>query len=452
MRLLPLGAVASSKQNAAVETPLRVVTTQNRGHSSAEGRTRDTCDFRWAVMIAVDTKKIVLSLMNFYTTNSGEQNTANALPFSKLAFEDNFSTSVPVYFGGSSPSTRNKTLASGDNDIHTLEILPSQFGPMTKFTAGEIYWVKGRIELTSTAHVVPYSPRQTPHVSGQQIRWYNRSATTASDVDTYGAFTYSGTATDNRNQGYCPFVLGYPVEDGKSVWVSGDSIGEGIGDNRSGASGWTYGIHGHGCVQYASRDVSGGNLTPMMNFCRSGNDSGDTGAKQRAYIKYARIVFDQYGANDFGGTGTGDGTKLQEVKDKELTFWSNARAATTEDIVIFRPYLIPRLDSNNSYASTAGMYWDNTTGGLISYTKWGPTGIASKDFNEWLDTKVADNTIQVTNYINSFRNSDRSAYVITSGVAGANPMADNTHPSTTGHEIIAIDLRTGIAAAAALLT
>jgi lysophospholipase L1-like esterase len=378
-------------------------------------------------MVAQDCSVLRLNGFSWITGNSGESNNPNNINVVEVALEDNTSASTPVTFGGS----RTTTILPTDIEVLSDVVFPSAFG-LSKFSVGEIYWVKGTISIPVAGHQIPFTPRNTGHYAGQQVRWYDPAVTFGSDVDTYGQFTYTGTAPDSRGQGFQFFVLGQPIVDQKSVFATGDSIGEGVGDGQAAST--LAGIHGHGSIQRAMRVTETTGLIPSMNFCRSGNDANDTGTRQRTFIKYATVVLDQYGANDIGQTGSWSASQQTDLENKFLTHWTNMRNAGAN--IILRPHVIPRTNSTDNWATLVNQIWDAG----ISSAKWGSGG-ASTQFNDWITARVADNTVNATNTMPSIRDAVETLKWPVDGTANYSN-TDGTHPSTVGHTLMANDLRT----------
>ncbi len=422
----------------AIIAPLRTIVTQNRCFVSSETRTRDRQNFRWMFVLARDcTHGIVISNNNWRSENAGETNNPNAIKIESMSFQDNSSQSVPVYFAG----VRSKTLAAGDYDVQSDLILPSMFG-LSKFSAGEIYWVKGTISLTSTSHQIPYPDLNKSEQTGAQVDWYNVADTTSSSVDSWGAFTYTGTAVQARSNGYCPIVLGHPDVDNFSVFVTGDSIGAGSGATT------TTQANGRGSIQWMTHNGSNaGPFIPMINFCRSGNGTAQVQTKAKHYVRYARVAVNQHITNDLGSNDpTVSATVLTNLKSTYGSFWQSLKDAGAEKVI--QCYRIPRTSSSNSWSNSAGQVWNNTTGS-ISYARCGTDGVGEQ-FNDWLETKVSDGTLAITIPFDNIRDATEDEKWLTNGTNNY-PTADGTHPSQAIHIIMGAEGRAKLLAVAALM-
>jgi len=422
--------------------------TQNRLLKGAENRGSGSYDrqaFRWPLIVAQDCYQIKLSLCGKLQGTGGQQDNPNPFTIEKMALEDNVSTNIPVTIAGN----RSITILGTDIDIQSDIILPSAFG-LSKFTAGELYWIKGKVLISGTQQI-PYTGRNSQHYAGSASRWYGAGGT-VSDVDTYGAFNISGTG-ETRQLGYSPMFLCRQLlwhnNGGKpTIGTAGDSIADGDGDNTGVFTG---GQFGSGFVQRATRNATlNGGYVPHFNLARSGNSSGSRGTLVNHYLQnYCDILHDQYLANDLGISGVPDGNTLPNLITTHQNFWTWARSVGIKKIIVTAG--CPRVQSTDLYVTLGGQRWDDT-GGSISAGKWGVGGTAVQWNYTTLPSKLANGTIDVYNEMNSIRYAAQSPYAVLSGTAGGAPLpSDGTHCTPIGAELMATDLRVAYAAAIALV-
>jgi lysophospholipase L1-like esterase len=324
---------------------------------------------------------------------------------------------VPVTYGG----LRSRTFARTDTDIRSDEITPSAFS-LPQFTRGEIYWLKAIISVPSGGETIPFSAVPTGDVSGSQIGWYTPANTTISSTDVAGIYTVTGTALDNRSSGYRPMILGRPLVDGASYLCLGDSIAEQTNDSASG------GVFGRGFIQRAMRTASSTNPLPCINLARSGTTAamaiGST--LWHPYMAYAKFAIEQYGTNDLGTSASaGAATTLQT---RLTTLWTTLRNGGAQRII--RTQLLPRATTTDSFVTTANQTIN---------TGWGSGG-QSDLMNQWFALRLADTTIDHLLSATSQRDSVDPFKWRVNGTANY-ITSDGTHPTATGHEFLAEDLR-----------
>ncbi len=421
----------------AAEAPsqLRVVTTQNRMNIGAETRNVTDSWVRCPIVIAADSSEIVLSWANWYNLGSGagEFAGANAVTLLGVALERSANASstvvatAPVTFSGG----RTVTVPADANDFQSDPLPASAFG-LPKFSSGEWYWIKVRQQVPSASGTIPYSDRAVVSASGSQSAWFDPAVTTASSVDTLGAFTSTGTAPGSRANYWCPVVLGRPLVDGPSEGGVGDSIMTITADN--GAN--TTPVHGVGWFQRTRHDAG-----TAVTGLRPGILAGRVGAatthfvgsntRWRAWIKYARTWVVGLGTNDIGtsSSGTVPATTLTNLADIYMAIkavpGTKVGAAKT----------IPRTSSTDTWATVANQ---------TPFPGWG-AGDKAAQLNDWIDARFADGTLSFKIDMTSVRDPTEPLKWRVTGAANGTT-SDGTHPVAVTMEDMAVEGRAAFAA------
>lgn len=400
----------------APTTPLRVVSTWNpppRGNDNSTGT--KSC-VRWGTQFGTDTSHIRLSFSNWYLTNIGSAVGPNAMAVDEMSFEYN-GVVVPVTFSGS----RSKSLAAGDSDVQSDLMHASLFG-VSQFSRDAQGWIKGIMSVTDNAHSIPFSYRSPSELSGQQVAWFDPANTTPSSTDVSGVYTATGTAFATRTGGYNPILIGHPVVDGPSFFVMGDSISIGVGDNIASA-----GYNGIGFIQRAMHQTDQSLPLPCLNFGLNGAGqlyfpSSDT--RVQGFFQYARFAIDELGTNSVTSN------TYFNMTTASTAHWTRFRSGGIEKIL--KTKIIPRTDSTDNFVTEANQ---------TPKTGFAATELADQ-YNDWLDTKLADNSIEVLLTHSSVQGVDPFKWIVT-GAANYSTI-DGTHPSVAGHVLMAAELRTAI--------
>jgi lysophospholipase L1-like esterase len=405
-------------------SPLRVASIQNRIPTTKASRTLPDCAIRWPHYLGADHSALVVSNLNWYQ-NAGEILTGNGFTIVSATIENDGGTlSAPLTFGGS----RSKVIADGDTDIQSDPLGPSAFG-LSKFSRSERWWVKAHIRLASAAHSLPMSDQRfRTSVTGSQVSWFDPAATTPSNIDTAGQWTFTGTAPDQQTIGYCPILLGYPLADGPSFMGLGNSIFAGSGDSAV-----TFQQFGGGSFQRSMRDSAGANPLPALNFARTGATTAHfLGANTRwlPYRRYAKYAIEELGTNDIGSGGTG---VVATIQANLQSIWTLLREGGVRKIV--RTKYLPRTTSTDSWATTANQ---------TPATGWA-TGAKSSTLNDWFDARLAAGEIDAVVAMAAARDVTLPDRWPANGTANY-ATADGLHPSSTFHEFMAVDVRGTIAA------
>lgn len=414
------GNVATSSDQTFI-TPLsflRVATTLNgalnAGGLSVSG-TKDTFAFRVPIEIAQDSAQLVLSFNNWGTTNAGDVNNGNAITIIDAAL-DTGTSATPVLFGGSA----GIVIADGANDVHSDPISPSGLGK-TKFSRGEIYYIKGKISAPASTGHIPYALENPNGYTGLQSYRYNPASTTMSSTYSAGIYSSTGTAPDIMTANYIPIVLGYPYADQLSIIAVGDSVIAGFGDGATGL------LNGTGYFQRGITDADGvSNPRPALNFSLPGNTTlAWTGAntKWTQFIQYANTGLNELGTNDITGS-----TATTTATADQLLIAQLFRAGGVSGIL--RPELLPNTTSTDNFQTSANQ---------TPQAGWGPGQVAPQ-LNAWFTAKLADQTFQGVISGSAVRDAITPTNWLTNGTANY-ITTDGKHPNTNGAPIQAATLR-----------
>lgn len=421
MRLgLGLGLRGTYSPSVTVN-PLRVVTTQNRVNSNTEGQTGLTRQVvRWAYIMGTDANTICVGTHMWRQGTSTSPDNANGLEILGAAIEANGTHAALSW-----SSAPNKALLGGDNGTISDEIPASAFG-LAYFAKGSTIWFRAILEVPA-AGLIPFTVATIDNTSGNQVGWYNPSNTTPSTIYATGAITATGTAFTARTAGFRPLILGRPLTDGASFLAVGDSIGEIVNDNVGSTT-------GGGFIQRSMRNAASTDFRPCINFSRNGAAASafrGTNTKWTTWLQYVTYAIDELGTNTLGTSPSG--SNLTTLQSQEAEIWASMRSGNVRGII--RTCLLPRTSAtSDNYTTEAGQTIN---------AGWG-SGEFSDQFNAWLATKLADDTIDYLIDPISVRGVNPFKWVV-NGVNNY-ATADGTHPqqnasTSQGHELIATDVR-----------
>lgn len=344
-----------------------------------------------------DLTKIKLSFSNFYAYTD---TVGNAVYIDDVALErETGSATTPVYFSAG----RTLTLADGDVDIKSDEILPSVFG-LSTFARGDVLWVKVRGHVNTSGHKIPVG-RSYAENGSTFAAYYSPGSTTLSSTDTFGPYTWGGTAPTIMNFGFSPVMIGvYSGVDPYTYFGIGSSVFNGTAGNNG------------GYFQEAMTDVGGVNNPLSSIECALGGTTQTQwagGTKWKTYIAYARIAVSEVGFNELNSA---------LHKHQDLTYYFKNGGAQ----IILRPALITNTSSTDSWATEANQ-----------------TKVAESNFvanNAFFAEQAANGFVGGYSFMSSVRGTDAYKW-LTNG--SANYMTtDGSHPSAAGYTALAADLRT----------
>ena len=323
--------------NNKSKIPLRVGTVHNRANSGTTSSTgNNTMCFRWQHCVGQDLSDIVISMKGWYIGISTISNIGNDYSIVDMALEsDATGLTTPITFSGG----RTITVTNGSVEVQS-DAIPARALGLAKFSRGEIYYIRGKVQVASTGQSLPVT---TAGNRGglDQANWYNPSNTTVSTTDASGNYTQSGTSWVAQTSGLRPIVLGHPLVDGKSFIGVGDSILSGNGDSGTGVNT----VAGNGFMQRAMHDAlaSTTNPIPCLNFgVPSTNSTALSSTTQWInYLKYAKYGLDEYGTNDLVNLSAGQPGALETSVG---TIWAAMRKNGIKKII--RTDILCRTNSN----------------------------------------------------------------------------------------------------------
>lgn len=376
---------------------------------NSSGALRDTLEMRKRHYIGSgDMSELRLSFYGWALPTSGAL-TANGNSYTILAAaleRTAVAATTPITFNGS----RSMVINDLDNDIQSDPILPSAFG-LAKFTRGEEYFVRLRVQVSTAGHKVPCDSN-TGNGTGEVVYAYEAATVTISSIDATGII--GTTAGSNFSSGRKPacVLLGR--------FASGDpATFNGIGDSIVNGSNETGGLRGFFLRSMFDADLVS-NPRGSCNFGISGGVAGawagTNNALPRAYLRYGKHAFEEYGTN--GGT----------LADSQA-IWAACRTAGVQKII--RVKILPRTTSTDTWQTAANQ----------TYAAGWSSGGAKDLFNISLDGQVGlptgvDQVITFTTLLDT----DPWKWVVTGAANYAT--SDGIHPQAATHELAAVQLRT----------
>lgn len=370
---------------------------------------------RMPCILGQDMSILQIDFYNFYFNATGNiiTNLSNDYFITDLALEDNTSTSVPIYFGGS----RSKTITAGAANVRSDKILPSSFS-LSKFSRGEQYWIKGKLNVASTGHSFPnVQSRSTTGITGAQWHRYDPAATTPSSTDTYGAYTATGTALNSLGSGMTPILIGTPVDSTVPAYIAGgDSITYSNADTATGVGG----------IGFTTRSMYNGgtNPVPCLNLSRAGTrlDILINNTQWRGYMALGTDYVEGWGVNSLykvGSSGIGadgsTGESLATFQTKLLTHYADVRTLGIKRI--HRRDFFPYTTSTDAWATVALQ---------TAVANWAVGGYRDQ-FKTWVRTQMQAGVINNFIEMTSCRDATDTDKWVASGTA------DGQHPAASIH-------------------
>lgn len=217
--------------------------------------------------------------------------------------------------------------------------------------------------------------------------------------------------TNNTGNIYGPSVIiGYPEVPGPAVYIAGDSIAFGTGDNSGGDA--------QGCQGYIERA-----LADKLPWCAGtrlgdlvGNFVSSNYKRMGAVTPYVTHCIMEYGRNDLSG-----GSTLATIQANLLAAWN---IFSKRGIKVFQTTITPRTNSTDSWATTANQTL-NTSG----------TEAIRVQLNDWIRTVPAPLTgyFEIADIAETARNS--GIWKATGSASGYT--ADGLHPTGAMHALLA---------------
>lgn len=369
--------------------------------------------------VCADTEQMCVVLPNFYlnatagANNYGAQSpTGNALDVVEMSLESPLGNTVSITFSGN----RTVTLSNGQVKLVSDPIPALSFG-LLKFSATDIYWVKGAISIPAGGYVPSHQRIMANDFAGTQYLWCDTANTSMSSVDVAGAFTSTGTAPASTSTGFNPLLIAW--HEREAFLAIGDSIGEG---NASGNSG----VWGRSFFNIAAGNY-GHNSKPLLNICvSSANLTLLTETEGwREYIGYADIAFDEFGTNSVDTA-----VPLLDQLTRHRSLWSTLRSAGIKKI--YKTELMCRTTSTDTWATVANQ---------TVAARWG-SGEEAEQHNDAMLIELSDGRIDgiistkaVKDPVNPYK------WRCDDAATARYSTNDHLHPSSSGNVLLAWDVR-----------
>ncbi len=402
-----------------ITTPLRVIGVNQRlanNKTTVSGGRQSGFSYIPA-LIGQDARTLVLSFW-WYNVGGNELSVGNIGQIDECAVIAPNGAVVPVTFPVGSPLQ----LSSYTSDLNSNPIFAQDFG-LDYIGKGEYYWIKTKFSFPANG-AYPYDVGLRNSYPGVQYGHYDSALTTLSSTNESGPFTATGSSPQYAAFGYHPVVLGNPVVDAPSFFLSGTSIAEGAGDGPNG-------IYGGGFLSRAVGDANG--IYPSINCARSSSQSTllTGGHNAKRYIKYCKCAIDEYMTNDINGGGV----TLATAQSRANGLWSLYRSSGVEKII--RTELLFSGSSTDNFLTYAGQ--------TVSSAWTPPSGVAVQ-FNDWLATKLADGTIDALVSMANMRDPAGTYKALVDGITPFLVTGDGLHPSQNGHTLAGLNVRGAIQA------
>jgi hypothetical protein len=280
-----------------------------------------------APILGVGYSKLRARIPNFAFPGTAANTNAVVIDACYLERSGTHAESVQVKFASSGTTT----MASGQTDVISDDILPSSFTSMSNFapdsTSGDTYWLRVIWHVASTSTVFPAS-RWATETGFVEVFGYDSGAVTPPSVSGTGALgTFAGAHT-TPSRALCPILIGLPTAgDPISVFGVGDSIFEGVGSY----SGKTW-----------LEDACIAANVPILTFCKGGQSQTQiyNTTLWKPYLAYGRVLFDNMGTNDLN--------HMLYFFD----YWQAAKNTYNYDKIV-HVGMLPKTTSTDSWATTA---------------------------------------------------------------------------------------------------
>lgn len=411
--------------------------TEDPSNIAALGGSNVLIQYRSRHMVMQDVTSLTLDEALFYVDGTNYNDVVRALPAGAVlnaALETETiagASSVavqPFVYGGSGTytATGNET-----NWLSTDALQASAFG-LTKFTKGDILWVRRAIlfPATGASWLVNDASDATSPTSGESVR--GATDNTFNRVNATGAFSGTAGTALASSRFLRPMSL-RGLHSGAAVKGIGDSILHGKGGNRNGDG--------------SATNTPGGTFTRAfylagIAFQKSGRDGNRiqyfTAAKMP--VRLAQLaaghythVYSNAGTNDLNANPVGAnaspaaGTALKALDDAITLF-----KAQIPGLKVIWNKVICRTTSTDSFATLANQTVLNAGGAL----QFGPnpaegTGTDNlTPFNDALDSRVTTGSIAYVTNSNPGVSDPTNSYRWKSNGTAGSATTDGAHPTT----------------------
>lgn len=420
------GASSGGTQPLRAASPTNIVT--NTAPTVLSGTVLNI-RFRMPFYIgSADLSQLVLSSYGFYLGASNATVLPNAFSWVALTIEkDSNGALCDVTHGG----IATKTVNPGDTDIQSDAILPANFStPMTKFTFGDKYWIRGEYSVPAAGNSAPNGVLNFSFPTSISVK-IDPATTTVGPVHGTGNMAQGNGV--GFNNPYVPIILGRQVSgDARTIMLAGDSLVYGQGDTAT--------VLVTGGAQRALFDSDGvSNPIGGIKIAVQGTTASYWAATNNAlltpYLSYGKYLYEEYGTNEYTSS-PGNSAAVSMAKSKVI--WDRFTAITgNTPAQILKPKITPRVTTTDAYATTANQSFLNAA--------WAAAGNA-RLFNDEIDTRLSLGQIGYMLPLTSLRMStdktqDDFYHYLNNGTANY-ATADGTHPTVAGYVLEAAEIRT----------
>ena len=403
--------------------PLRFASAYNRRALAAVTctTTQNTLWCRWKCVIGSNNfSSLKINFTGVIHGSSGETNLGNNFTIQQCALEQD---AGPAYTTVTFSGQNSVTVTNGTWELLSDAISPSAFS-LSNFARGTVFWVRCLLTCPTLGNF----PVSTVVSDGNSVTLvYDPVTTGVSSVYGTGAPSYSagsgGTGPSNYQfpNLFTPILVGVPVDTtGKYVSGVGDSIVYGTGDSQTpGDSGAITGFFGRSLwsAGLTTNPIAGCNFGDYGQSASMWNNLGvNVAPVSTALLNYSNVVVEEFGTNN-----------VQLANSQAI--WALAKAAGNK---VIRTKLLTETTSTDSWATTINQSKE------ANFTT--PTG-DRPIFNAALPAYVGTQ-------IDAFVSFDTSGvlYLVDRDLwAAPGFTADGIHPTSVGHEAMAVVLRPIIA-------
>lgn len=429
IRQFHLSAIAAAAGAAAASFAKRGASTLNRitpaGYSTGDATATENMYRIPFVLGSCGWSDLQVSVYNWIFGNYGVEFASGAnFEIAQMALE--IGSEYHAVTWGGSPSV---TVVNGQTDVKSDKVFPADLGIAgATFPRGTEGHIRFLIRGNASAK---WPSTNAAWFSSQRLRFVPGDVTFANPV--YGVGDFESGASGSYTQAPLtvqPVLIGTPASSGKFIAGLGDSITERVGETvvTNGA--------GFNRVAYSNYATKGDPLS-VINFGWSGGtimnwigDGTNTPANAsatatnielpEAYLKYANLVFEQYGTNGTYSTGSG----VYAHTDK---LWTVIKRGSV-GCKLVRSSLFPRSSSSDAWATVGNQTATQSPGGDTDL------------FEQYCTAAVGDGLVDYYLNYDSIRadaNRANANYYkwLTNGTANW-PTEDGLHPSSNTYALM----------------